>query len=239
MIKTSTLSRFGGGPGPGASISGASISGAGAVPSVARNGFKLDPNLPMLGASADARAEAFRALRTQLVAQHLGEGRCGLAVCAASDGVGATFAAVNLALGFSQIGLRTLLIDGNLRRPSIDRFIQPQGGADGLVRYLQGHNTNVAEIIDEEVTPNLSILYSGVASNPQELLASFRFRAMMETVLRDFDVTIVDGQLIASLVGYGLIVARRDHSFVADVKTLSSQLTGVGVKVVGTILNDA
>src|SRR5262245_9707171 len=59
------------------------------------------------------QAEAVRALRTHLMAQHINEGCRAIAVCSASSGVGCTFIAANLAVALSQIGLNTLLVDGN------------------------------------------------------------------------------------------------------------------------------
>src|ERR1700748_150683 len=65
----------------------------------------------LLSNPTGAAAEAIRALRTHLMAQHVGEGRRALAVCGASHHVGRTFMAVNLAVALAQIGLKTLLID--------------------------------------------------------------------------------------------------------------------------------
>ena len=69
----------------------------------------------------------------------------------------------------------------------------------------------------------------------------------MHVCLRQFDVTVIDtppansssdARLIGSVAGYSLIVARRDKSFVSDIKTLSDQLKSDGVRVIGSVLND-
>src|ERR1700727_2373564 len=64
-------------------------------------------------------AESMRALRTHIMARHVQQGHRALAICAPTQGVGTTFVATNLAVALSQIGLNTLLIDANLRRPDI------------------------------------------------------------------------------------------------------------------------
>ena len=207
-------------------------------------------SIVMVADPLGGQAEAIRGLRTHLVAQHVHEGRRALAVCGASPEVGCTFVAVNLAVAFSQIGLKTLLIDADLRQPSVNLT----GGSSfsavvGLRQYLDFARESISEGIEADVLPDLSVMYAGgVASNPQELLASNRFRLLMDFCLRQFDVTIIDtppansssdARLIGSVAGYSLIVARRDESFVADIKTLADQLRSDGVGVVGTVLNDA
>lgn len=194
-----------------------------------------------------ARAEAFRALRTQLVAQHLDDGKRALAVCGASPGIGCTFVATNLAIAFSQIGVRTLLIDGDLRRPGVDQLIRPDRPAAGLLECLVSPNMHLSDFIAGEVQPNLSVMFSSAAPNPQELLAERRFRELLNFCLRNFDLTIVDtspannssdSRLVASLLGYCLVVARRDKSSFADTKTLSEELQTAGARIVGTVLNE-
>ncbi len=196
-----------------------------------------------------ARAEAVRALRTHIIAQHVHGGRRALAVCAASEGVGCTFVAVNLAVALSQIGIKTLLIDANLRHPAIDAFFSPAVSGPGLRHFLASSEVAFTDVIESEVLPELSILRSGgVASNPQELLAGDRFKDLMDVCLRDYAVTILDtppanscadARRISNVVGYSLVVARRDRSLVGDVKTLIDELQGDHARVIGTVLNEA
>jgi protein-tyrosine kinase len=210
----------------------------------------LAASIVMVSEPLGDQAEAIRALRTHLVAQHVNEGRRALAVCAASPGVGCTFVAVNLAVAFSQIGLNTLFIDGDLRHPSASLTSAPtRNAATGLVSYLDYSRENIGGGLELDVLPNLSVMYAGgTAANPQELLAGSRFAHLIDFCLRQFDLTIIDtppansssdARLIGSVVGYALIVAKRDESFVSDIKTLSDQLRSDGVRVVGSVLNDS
>jgi capsular exopolysaccharide synthesis family protein len=202
--------------------------------------FVIDPQ--------SAQAESFRALRTQLVAKHVDDGRRALAVCGASQGVGCSFVAANLAISLSQIGIRTLLIDGDLRRPSISQLIKTNEPTAGLAECLTSSNSYFNDFIQSEVRSNFSIIPSTQTQNPQELLAMPRFRELLDFCLREYDMTIIDtppannssdSRLIASLIGYCLMVARRDKSFVADLSTLSAELKMAGVQVVGSVLNEA
>lgn len=212
--------------------------------------YSFSSDVVMISDPTGPRTEALRALRTNIVAQHVDDGRRGLAICAASAGVGASFIAVNLAVALAQIGVKTLLIDGDLRRPAIDRFIVPPSGVRSLSQYLE-HNGDhdIGVDIQVDVLENLSVIYAGgSAPNAQELLASARFGILMERCLRDFDLTIIDtppanscadARRISNLVGYSLIVAKRHESYVADIAALSSQLAEDRAKVIGTVMNEA
>lgn len=201
----------------------------------------VDPGSP--------QADAIRTLRTHVMAQHIDRGRRALAICAPSEGVGSTFIAVNLAIALSQIGLKTLLIDGNLRRPGVDRLIRLRGSVTGLSECLQDLESTFANYIHDAVLPGLSVLFAGQPPiNPQELLAADRFKALMDSYMRDFDVTIVDtppanissdARRISNVIGYSLIVASKNHTFVNDVKILSRQLKADHALVVGAVLNQA
>jgi len=212
--------------------------------------IEFSRSLVVLSDPNGVQAEAIRAVRTHVMAQHINRGRRALAICAPSRGVGCTFTATNLAVALSRIGVRTLLIDGDLREPGVHQLIRPrQGYTGGLAHCLEAVDSSFADQIDAEVVPGLSIIYAGKgALDPQELLASDRFKALIEFCLREFDVTIIDtppsnissdARQVSSVVGYSLIVTGRDQTFIEDVKTLAGQLEGVHAKVIGTVLNKA
>lgn len=211
--------------------------------------FGFAPSLVAFVDPASRQAEAIRILRTHVMAQHIDRGRRALAICAPSAGVGTTFIATNLAIALSQIGLKTLLIDGNLRQPGIDRLIRYRGTVVGLSECLQTPNSTFASYIHDRVLPDLSVMYAGQPpANAQELLAGDQFRIFMDSCLRDFDVTIIDtppanissdARRISNVVGYSLIVAGKDRTFVKDVKILTRQLQADHASVVGAVLNQA
>jgi protein-tyrosine kinase len=210
--------------------------------------YSISPSLVMVSAPGEAAAESIRALRTHIMAQHINEGRRALAVCAASAGVGCTFIAANLAVALSQIGVKTLLIEADLRAPGLSRYIASPRSGDHLAQFLASDEIGFSDVIEADVAPNLSLIYSGgPAAAPQELLAGPRFKTLMDFCLRDFDATIVDTppantcadvRRISTVVGYSLIVTRRNKTFVDDIKTLAAQLQADHAKVVGTVLNE-
>jgi protein-tyrosine kinase len=209
--------------------------------------YEFSPDLATLVGDRPHEAEAIRTVRTHIVARHMRDGRRGLAVCAATPNVGCSFMAANLAVAMAQVGVSTLLVDGNLREPQIETFIRPPGLADGVRQCVadEGAPTNY---LHAEVIPNLSVLYSGgVAPNAQELLGGAPFRSMIERCLRDFEMTIIDtpplsqcadALRIASMIGYTLVVARTNVSRSSELAALAQQLQEDGARVVGTVLNE-
>ena len=220
-----------------------------AQPEEAARIFGFAPSLVMVTDSTCGQADAIRALRTHIMAQHINLGRRALAVCAPNVDVGCSFVAANLAVSLSQIGVKTLLIDGDLRSPALDRMIRRSDGNTGLTECLQSLGAPFASNIVSDVLPNLSLLYAGgTFANTQELLGGERFKALMNYCLREYDVTIVDtppantstdARRIGSVVGYALIVTAKDKTLVKDMKTLAGELRSDGCMPVGSVLNGA
>lgn len=208
----------------------------------------LDSSVVAITDPQGAAAEAVRALRTHIQAQHLQLGRRALSVCGVGPGDGCTFVATNLAVALSQIGVSTLLIDANLRGPGVNAMIKKGRPSPGLRACLTDASGPVGNYIDDDILPNLSVLYAGEAApNAQELLAKDFFEHVLNSCLRTYDATIVDTSpanasadalRVSNVVGYSLIVARKHITRVADVKTLAAQLNANRAKLVGTVLNE-
>lgn len=191
--------------------------------------------------------EALAALRNHLISHHLRDRRRALAICGPSSGVGTTFISVNLAASMAQAGLRTLLIDGNLRSPGVSDLITPMRNTPGLAEFLADENED-SKVVLHEVRQNLHVLYAGQATaNPSDLLALHRFRDLIDKSIRGFDLTIIDcppsshygdARRIASLVRHALVIARRNYTLTSDLKTLVRDLEEDRVNVVGSFLND-
>lgn len=210
--------------------------------------YEFSPDLVTLVDNRPEEAEGIRTVRTNIIARHIKDGRRGLAICAASRGVGCTFTAANLAVSLAQVGVATLLIDGNLREPQLETMFRPQTPALGLQQCLVSDGGQASSYIHPEVIPNLSLLYAGgVANNAQELLAGEEFKGLIERCLRDFEFTIIDtpaanvcadGRRLASMIGYALIVARSHLSRTSDLTALANELHEDGARVVGAVLSE-
>src|SRR5881394_2257900 len=125
----------------------------------AKGRYELSGELVTLSDARPAEAEAVRTIRTHMVARHLEDGRRGLSVAGPTSGVGCTYTAANLAVALSQVGISTLLIDGDLRAPRVEEFIRPERPTSGLRQYLEdGGAGRLHDHVHNEVLPNLSVL---------------------------------------------------------------------------------
>lgn len=213
-----------------------------------RPGRAVSNELVVLSDPVSAKAESIRLLRTQIIAQHIKPGRRAMALVAPVDGVGCTYLAANLAAALSQIGTKTLLVDGNLRSPRIHQMFGLEANGPGLSSYLTLEVARPERVVHANVLPNLSVITAGPpVARPQELLSSTRFRDGMNTLLREYDIALfdtpaanscADALAIASVIGYAVIVARRDRTFVGDVATLALQLASSRSAVVGSVLSE-
>ena len=208
----------------------------------------VSDELVVISDPASPRAESLRLLRTQIIAQHVGAGRRAFAVTGATDGAGATYIAANLAAALSQVGIKTLLVDANLRNPRLDTVFGIDPNGPGLSSYLTLDVNRPERVIYPNVLPGLSVVPAGPpVARPQELLSGARFRTGVDILLRQFDVALfdtpatnenADALTVAGVLGYALVVARRNFSFVKDIETLATQLSAARATVIGSVLND-
>ena len=194
------------------------------------------------------RTEEMRALRTQLLIRWYNpeQGRKCLVVASPEAGEGRSYVASNLAVVFSQLGARTLLVDADLRKPRQHQiFGLPEG--QGLSTLLAGRSDHKATFPVPGMN-RLSVLPAGpLPPNPQELLSRPVFASFMRDMQSIYDIVIIDtppakrfadAQNVAFRAGDALVVARKDHTSVATTQKVIRELAGTGARVVGTIVND-
>lgn len=204
----------------------------------------------LAGVLGDApEGAAVRDLASAVLQDHVARGRRGLAICAAASGAGVTTTTAGLGVALAQAGVQTLVVEANLRRPSLDAFITPTGATEGgVLQFLTGEIPDPASIVSDEVWPNLSVIYAGgVHPAAQDLFDTDRFEALMRYALRTYELTLVDAppanrcaetRRIAAVAGYAAVVARRDVSMADDMKTLVADLGKSRVDVIGAIFNE-
>jgi chain length determinant protein tyrosine kinase EpsG len=193
--------------------------------------------------------ETLRAVRTQLVLRWFGVGarnRHALAVVGAQRGDGRSYVAANLAIVFSQLGERTLLIDADLRNPRQHELFKLDNRS-GLSALLAGRTDLTAiQIVSSFV--DLSVLTAGTTPpNPQELLGRGAFAQAIDSLSARYDVILIDtpaiavgadAASIAAFAGGALVVARRGVTPVKAIGRLADDLRSAGAAVVGSVLND-
>lgn len=190
------------------------------------------------------QVETLRAVRSQLMLRWFARGRKALVVQGVDGGDGASLFAANLAVVFSQLGQRTLLVDANLRQPR-QHQIFALARSQGLSDMLAGR-AGLDIIASVDAFAALAVLGAGTPPpNPQELLsrAAFaslnaQFKACHDVVLYDTPAFAAGADALAVIARAGgvLLVARANRTRLADIHALAAQVAHCGAEVVGSVL---
>ena len=192
------------------------------------------------------QVETLRAIRSQLMLRWMAMGRKSLVLVGVNDGDGTSLFAANLAVVFSQLGEQTLLVDANLRNPSQHEIFGMEG-RQGLSDILAGRaERDVITRIESFV--DLSVLGAGtLPPNPQELLSRPAFSTLRTELEATYDVVLYDSAAfslgsdalaLAARTGGVLLVARKNHTPVADINAMTEQMLHSGAQVIGSVLVD-
>lgn len=206
---------------------------------------KFSPDLIAAYQPFSVEAETLRALRNQLKLRWLGTGHHALAVTGVSGGEGASFLAANLAVAYAQLGVKTLLIDADMRSPR-QHDIFGLGQQLGLSDMLASRADQTA-LCGVQTFDTLTVLPAGsLAPNPAELLAGAAFLKLMNALTSSYEVVLIDTpsaqtaldyQIIAACVGGVLMVTRRDHTKLEAASTMKEMVETAGAEVVGAVVN--
>lgn len=193
------------------------------------------------------QAEGLRTLRSQLSLRWFTTWplKKTLSIVSSGSGEGKSYLAANLAIMFSQLSKRTLLIDADMRHGrQHDLFKLPN--QSGLSTILSDRS-DASSIQQTPAFMNLSVLTSGPPPpNPQELLGRPLFVSLLAYASHEFDVVLIDtpsstqyadATTIAVLGGGALLVTRQDKTHLEDTRKLTDRLTELGVPMVGAVLN--
>lgn len=190
--------------------------------------------------------EAYRALRSQLMMRWFQTGERTLAFVAANNGEGISYLVSNLAVVFSQLGARTLVIDANMRTPKQHHIFALKDNI-GLSDVIVGR-AGIKAIQEIESIPDLHVLTAGtIPPNPQELLGRASFSYLMKIAAEHYDVVLVDtppasesadAQTIAAQSRGAFLVSRLNHTNVSDLAKMRNNLEITGAEIVGAVIND-
>lgn len=192
------------------------------------------------------QVETLRAVRSQLLLKWFANQRKSFVILGINGGDGASLFAANLAVVFSQLGQRTLLVDANLRRPK-QHEIFALTGRQGLSDVLAGR-AGLDAISKVDAFLDLSVLGAGTPPpNPQELLSRSTFGALNAQLESQYDVVIYDvpavelgsdALMAAARSGGALFVVRRNKTHLASVAALREQVERSGAEVIGAVMVD-
>ena len=217
------------------------------VPVIASIGF--DDQASAAAFVADPRSpysESIRRLRTNLQFLDVENRPRSIVITSALPGEGKSTTAVNLAQSLSEAGGSVLLVDADLRRPSIAHSLGLESDA-GLTTILIGRAT-LPEVVQAWGDARLHVLTSGqVPPNPSELLGSHAMAVLLSQMATRYDVVVLDSPpllpvtdaaLLAKLAGGALVVANSTKKLQrAQLGEALAALEAVGARVLGIVLN--
>ena len=191
--------------------------------------------------------EELRSVRTQLLIRWFnpGGGRRTLAITSPGAREGRSFVAANLAVVFSQMGLRTLLVDADFRAPR-QQAIFNVSDRFGLSSALSGR-ADLSAAAPVTGLAGLAVLPAGpLPPNPLELLSRGAFPALLAKAQSEYDLLLIDtppvneyadAQSIVHRAGDALMVSRKDQTLLADTERAARDLSDAAGRIVGTLMN--
>ena len=191
-------------------------------------------------------AESYRALRTSLLLSNLGSPPKVIMVTSALPQEGKTTTSINCSVVLAQKGVRVLLVDADLRRPSIHKTLG-MGPRSGLSNVLTGSTTLEQVIACPPVLPSLHVLPAGTPPpNPAELLASSNMRDVLAQLREQYDhivvdtppsLSVTDAVVLSQRADAVVLVIRSGQTTKQALRRARDILARVNAKVVGVLLN--
>ncbi|MBQ8606020.1 MAG: polysaccharide biosynthesis tyrosine autokinase [Clostridia bacterium] len=196
-----------------------------------------------------AATEAYKLLRTKLQFSFVDEIKCPvIGVSSAMAGEGKSLSSVNLAYSLAQLKKRVLLIDCDMRRPSLSTKL-PIEKTPGLSEYLTGHNDmeNVLQYCKVDEDEGFTVIASGHnPPNPIELLSSSKMSKAINSLRENYDYIILDlppvgevsDAMVAAKTADGiLLVVRQDYCNTVALSEAVNQFEFIDTRILGVVMN--
>ena len=191
-------------------------------------------------------AEAYRVLRTNVQFAALDNPATSLLITSAGPQEGKTTTVANLGAVIAQTGKRTLLVDADLRRPSLHRLFEVPNRL-GLTNLLLTDQPDIAGSVQKTKVANLDVLTSGPQPpNPAELLGSKRMDSIIELAKHQYDVVLYDSPPVLAVADASILASKiQEVILVTDSGRTRSEvgqrakqsLDQTGAKFLGVVLN--
>jgi succinoglycan biosynthesis transport protein ExoP len=192
-----------------------------------------------------APSEAVRRLRTNLQFIDIAHRPRSIVVSSSIPAEGKTTMAINLAVALADTGARVILVDADLRRPSIAENLGIEGGV-GLTTILIGR-ANVKDVVQPFGTTSMDVLPAGqIPPNPSELLGSVAMADLLEQLSTSYDMVLLDSPpllpvtdavVLSKLAGGALVVVGADRIHRPQLQQSLDSLETAGVHLFGIVMN--
>jgi len=197
-------------------------------------------------APKSSSAEAFRILRTNLIAQKKENEPMSILITSSGPKEGKTTIHTNLATTLAQMGAKVILVDLDLRRPRVhSMFFVPK--EHGISDFLMDKSTRIESFIKSCSVPNLDIITSGfIPPYPSELLASVRMDEAIKTLKTKYDfilfdappvIAVTDAMILSKKIDCVFLVVRVAQANKLVIKRAKELLENIGIKISGVVVN--
>jgi capsular exopolysaccharide synthesis family protein len=207
---------------------------------------RFDPHLVTYFNPLSPLAEAYRRLRTNVLYAQMETPLKSFLVTSANPSEGKSTTVANLAIAFAQAEKRVLLVDADMRRPTMHNFFGCTKNP-GLTDLFVGNST-IEEIVNRNIVENLDIIFCGTTPpNPAELLGSKRMHDFIKQMSEKYDLlmfdsppllAVTDAAVLSTSVDGAILVASAGATRAAAISRASEFLHGVGGKTLGVLLNN-
>ncbi|RIM37811.1 polysaccharide biosynthesis tyrosine autokinase [Staphylococcus capitis] len=190
-------------------------------------------------------SEKFRGIRSNIMFSRAKDEITSLIVTSEKPAAGKSIVSANIATTYAQAGYKTLIIDGDMRKPT-QNYLFEEANYDGLSNLIIG-KSDYDKAIRSTRVPNLDLLTSGpIPPNPSELIDSDKFHEIYNELLRRYDFvlidtppvnTVTDAQVFLQHVKDAILVIDSENNNKNEVKKAKSLIEKVDGKLIGAVLN--
>lgn len=192
-------------------------------------------------------SETIRTLRSEVMSRWVDSGHKSVPVITCNESQGASLLTANLAVTFAQLGLKVLLVDANLRTPSIQKLFGLQSGM-GLSDLIAGRANIMTACQRVSGFKDFFVLASGTnAPNPQELLYKPAFKEFFNSAETHFDIVIYNTASITSFLDALPVVSNAkgavlytelNKTSITEVESLQKKVHAIDCIIIGAVLKD-
>lgn len=190
-------------------------------------------------------SEKFRGIRSNIMFSNANAEITDVIITSEKPAAGKSTIAANIAITYAQAGYKSLLIDGDMRKPT-QHYIFDVTNNNGLSNFMLDR-AMYQDAIKETFVENLFVLTSGpIPPNPSELIGSEKFKTVYQQLKQDFDFIVIDtppitsvtdAQLYATNVASCILVIDSEKNDKNEVKKAKYLIETSGAKVIGVVLN--
>lgn len=208
--------------------------------------IKERPGLVVVSKPNSVVSEQFRTIRTNIQFSMVDEDLKSIVITSAGPGSGKSIVSANLAATFASEDKRVLLVDADLRKPTVHKTFRVRNN-DGLTTLLTDRGAQIENMIYRTHVEGLYALTSGaIPPNPAELLASKRMDELMKEMEKEFDlivydmppiIAVTDAQIMASKVDGTIFVLPKGQASKEEALKSKELLEMVNANVLGVVFN--